>query len=130
MDKSIIPEAVINSMFPKFVGTDKYAKVFYFSTGVVGSYVDVKDQHYWVKPADVYKVIRPVATLVLKYGDLRQYTILLDAEHATMIVDWSKAGKVRSHFFMYRGFINGTPFTWELQSRYKKYQGLRGTIET
>ena len=129
MDNSVIPKIVISSTFPKFVGTDRYSKVFYFDSGIKGAYTDVKGQVYWIKPQDLYKVVRPVATLTLKYADDRVFNVLLDAEHATMILDWSKVGKVRTHFFMYRGFIHSIPFQWELQSRYKKYAGLHGTIE-
>ena len=122
----------------KFVGTDKYQKNWYFEapsfSNVVVSQekavVNPQLQVIWLKPEDIYKVVRPVASLVISYADdRRRFVCPLDAEHATMIVDRTKSNTLRTHFFMYRGFVGSVPFTYEVFSRYKKYQGLRGLID-
>ena len=119
----------------KFVGTDKYQKHWYFHFGIDSKtneliVYDPQLKLHWLKSEDVYKVVRPVASLVISYADgRRRFVCPLDAEHATMIVDRTKSNTLRTHFFMYRGFVGSVPFTYEVFSRYKKYQGLRGLID-
>lgn len=120
----------------RFVGTDKYQKCWYFRPDKTslhylepGAYLTPQLMILWLKPEDLYKVHRPVASLEISYADGRHFVCPLDAEHATMIVDRTKNNTLRTHFFMYRGFVGSVPFTYEVHSRYKKYQGLKGTIE-
>lgn len=114
----------------KFLGTDKYQKTWYFEqpqTGGATLIVDPQGRVYW--EPELHKVYRPVAQLEVNYADGKVLMCPLDAEHAMMVVDRTKNNTLRTHFFMYRGFVFSVPFTYQVHSRYKKYQGLRGTIE-
>jgi hypothetical protein len=121
----------------KFVGTDKYQKHWYFwptderYEDRKGAVMTPQLMVIWnIKPEDIYPVKRPVAFLEIEYADgQRRFVCPLDAEHAAMIVDRTKNNTLRTHFFMYRGFVGSVPFTYQVHSRYKKYQGLKGTIE-
>lgn len=118
----------------KFAGTTANGLTFVFSlvdapiTYIHKWVFDIRGCAYDTTKFEVKPVKRHVATMSVLYADDRRFDILMDAQMMKDLTESYQDPVKEKHFFHYRGFSTSTPFIWEITSRYKKYQNLKGMV--